>query len=135
MANVDAVKKIRDFVTPFEEFGYEVSDGWIPICEKVEKKIEEYNKSHLNAPIEIFQIKSKFGELRVYLMDAITGDDIHTPEELKPFIEEVEKEALETCEWCGSKEGVRTFSYRGWIRTLCGPCEKELKERNERKEI
>ena len=129
MANVDAVKKIRDFVTPFEEFGYEVSDGWIPICEKVEEKIEEYNKSHLDAPIEIFQIKSKFGELRVYLMDAITGDDIHTPEELKPFIEEVEKEALETCEWCGSKENVHTSSYRGWIRTLCDPCNNELRSR------
>lgn len=135
MANVDAVKKLRDFVTPFEEFGYEVSDGWIPICEKVEKRIKEYNNSHPNSLIEIFQIKSKFGELRVYLMDAITGDDIHTPEELKPFIEEVEEEALETCEWCGSKEEVRTFSYRGWIRTLCDSCEKELKERNERKEI
>lgn len=129
MANVDTVKKIRDFVTPFEEFGYEVSNGWIPICEKVEKKIEEYNKSHSDAPIEIFQIKSKFGELRVYLMDAITGDDINTPEELKPFIEEVEKEAQETCEWCGSKENVRTSSYRGWIRTLCDPCNDELRSR------
>ena len=108
MANVDSVKKIRDFVTPFEEFGYEVSNGWIPICEKVEKKIEEYNKSHSDAPIEIFQIKSKFGELRVYLMDAITGDDIHTPEELKPF---------------------HTSSYRGWIRTLCDPCNDELRSR------
>ena len=129
MANVDAVKKIRDFVTPLEEFGYEVSNGWIPICEKVEEKIEEYNKSHSDAPIEIFQIKSKFGELRVYLMDAITGDDIHTPEELKPFIEEVEKEAQETCEWCGSKENVHTSSYRGWIRTLCDPCNNELRSR------
>jgi hypothetical protein len=129
MANVDAVKKIRDFVTPFEEFGYEVSDGWIPICEKVEEKIEEYNKSHPDAPIEIFQIKSKFGELRIYLMDATTGDDVHTPEELKPFIEEVEKEALETCEWCGSKENVHTSSYRGWIRTLCDPCNDELRSR------
>jgi len=129
MANVDTVKKVRDFVTPFEEFGYEVSNGWIPICEKVEKKIEEYNKSHSDAPIEIFQIKSKFGELRVYLMDATTGDDIHTPEELKPFIEEVEKEARETCEWCGSKEDVHTSSYRGWIRTLCDPCNDELRSR------
>ena len=129
MANVDTVKKIRDFVTPFEEFGYEVSNGWISICEKVEEKIEEYNKSHSDAPIEIFQIKSKFGELRVYLMDAITGDDIHTPEELKPFIEEVEKEARETCEWCGSKENVHTSSYRGWIRTLCDPCNDELRSR------
>ena len=127
MANVDTVKKIRDFVTPFEEFGYEVSNGWIPICEKVEEKIEEYNKSHSDAPIEIFQIKSKFGELRVYLMDAITGE--HTPEELKPFIEEVEKEARETCEWCGSKENVHTSSYRGWIRTLCDPCNDELRSR------
>jgi hypothetical protein len=130
--DVNAMK--RNYITPFEEFGYEVHDGWLPICEKVTKKIEEYNIAHSDNPIEIFQIKSKFGELRVYLMETNTEKD-RTPEELIPFIKEMEKEALGTCEWCGSKEGVRTFSYRGWIRTLCGPCEKELKERNERKEI
>jgi hypothetical protein len=134
MDDVNIMKKERNFVTPFEEFGCEVCDGWLDICDRVKERIRQYNEAHHDNPIEIFQIKSKFGELRVYLMETNTEED-RTPEELRPFIREMEKEALETCEWCGSKKEVRTFSYKGWIRTLCDSCEKELKERNERKEI
>ena len=133
MADNNPIRGTRDYVTAFEEFGPEVSDGWTEISEKVIERINRYNTDHPDNPIEITQLKSKFGELRVYLGNLRTGKDINPPEELKPFIEEMEQEALGTCEWCGSKEKVRTFSYRGWIRTLCEPCEKKLKERNERK--
>lgn len=117
----------NDYLTSYEEFGLEVHEGWVPICEKIIEQVDQYNRNRrLEDQIEIFQIKSKFGELRVYL-DDYNGQTVRPPG-LIDFIEECENECSRTCEWCGSKENVSTSSYKGWIRTLCDKCNNKLRE-------
>ena len=117
---------MRNYVTPYEEFGCEVHDGWLPIVEKIPKLIEQYNRNRqIDEQIEIFQIKSKFGELRVYL-DYKNGNSANDIPGLTDEINKIIDECNHTCEWCGSKENVKTSAHKGWIRTLCEKCKEKL---------
>ena len=118
--------KHNNFVTSYEEFGCEVNDGWLDICNEIIKNVEEYNRNRvIEDQIEISQIKSKFGELRVYLTD-YNGNLVY-PEGLYDFIRDCETRASNTCEYCGSHDNVTTTSYNGWIRTLCDKCNEKLR--------
>ena len=117
---------MTDYITPFEEFGYEVSDGWVPIVKELHAKLNEIGD------IEVFQIKSKFGELRCY---ADVNPDCEGYDNknrlMNDLIDTYEKICKSTCEWCGSKDGVTTKNYRGWIWTLCKNCaEKKINSYN-----
>lgn len=98
-------------ITPFEEFGFEVHDGWLPICKELYKELTDKGA-------EVFQIKTKFGELRCYVKNDTGNTDA--------IIEKYANICSNTCEWCGSNKNVHTKAYKGWIRTLCSNCQEKL---------
>lgn len=112
---------MEDKITPYEEFGIECGNGWKPLLKPIFDYIEEYNKSHEDK-ITIFQIKEKFGGLRVYVDGATL--------ELHNLIENAEYLAEDTCEICGSTKNVGKKA--GWITTCCIECAKNIaKNRNQ----
>jgi hypothetical protein len=66
---------------------------------------------------DVTQVKEKFGSLRIYC---------HTDEASFDLIEELEKESLVTCEFCG--EAGTTKVYGGWYKTLCPKCEEATRK-------
>lgn len=97
--------------TPYELFGKECGPGWDKIIEPLINYIDEYNKS-ASVPIEITQIKEKFGGLRFY-----TDNE---PEDFRELVKTAEEESYKTCEICGTKENVGHTL--GWIQTICKDC-------------
>lgn len=107
----------EDIYTSCMSWGFECGQGWFDIINRCADKMEKWNHLHSDMlPVEACQLKEKFGELRVYLDNAT--------EETYNILHEFEKEADETCEWCGSKKDV-SKTKRGWITTLCAECHKE----------
>lgn len=104
---------------PFEMFGIECGRGWNSLIEPIFNWIKNYNDEHEDNPIEIQQIKEKFGGLRIYVS--------HEPEELKRMIIKAEGDSYGICEECGSQKEVGHTV--GWIKTVCRKCvEKEVRE-------
>lgn len=110
--------------TPFELFGIECGKGWHDLLLPIFSYIDEYNqdKDEDNKLIP-FQIKEKFGGLRVYM-------NFYT-DELNKLIKEAEDEAYKTCELCGSKENVG-MTCEGWLTTECHECMKKWCVEHER---
>ena len=100
---------------PFELFGFEVHDGWLPIVKKLVEELKETDPE-----VEIEQIKTKFGELRCYTS--------YNNNKIDEIINKYEDICANTCEYCGSNDNVTTFANKNrWIVTLCSKCkEKEL---------
>ena len=86
-------------------FGCECGDGWYELIRGVCEKIKDYKD------VEFFQIKEKFGELRMYT-GAVT-DKVHD------IIEEACEQSVTVCEACGKPGKIRGG---GWVRTLCDEC-------------
>lgn len=82
---------------------YECDEGWHPLIDRTLAKIKE-----LEPDFTIFQIKEKFGGLRIY------GHPI--TDEIDNIISDAEDESYHTCEVCGAPGKVRET---GWIKTLC----------------
>lgn len=111
---------------PMELFGIECGEGWYGIIAPLIGYVEEYNENHPDGePIEILQIKEKFGELRFYT-------NFTTPE-LNELIIEAEEKSWKTCETCGSTENVGHTM--GWISVLCPECIRRSFEKNPCQEI
>lgn len=109
---------------PFELFGIECGKGWHKLLNPIFEYIENYNQEKDEEhKMRIFQIKEKFGELRVYLN--------FYNEEVQKLINTAEDEASNTCELCGSKEDVG-LAYEGWLTTECHDCMKKWCQKNER---
>ena len=99
---------------PFDLFGIECSEGWMKIIEPILNYIKEYNlNKEKEKQIKIYQIKEKFGMLRVYT-NFVT-------DKLKELIHEAEYQSTRTCELCGSQENVG-HTVGGWITTCCENC-------------
>jgi len=83
--------------------------------------------------ITIFQIKEKFGQLRINLKtlaDIMVYDNGMTSSEVWNIIESIERLSRYFCEFCGNVRGVTTGTIPtgtqyGWIKTLCEKCRKE----------
>ncbi len=103
---------------------WECGKGWWPMIEKVASAIDSFNATNPGNPIEVSQIKQKFGGLRIYHYNA--------PEDIRRLIDETVEEAWHICEHCGSTDGVttNTESYRV---TLCPECRKAIGPRIPRK--
>ena len=99
---------------------WECGKGWLPMIEKVAAAIDSFNTAHPESPIEVSQIKQKFGRLRIYHHNA--------PEYIRQIIDDVMAASWYTCERCGSTEGVTT-NLEGYRLTLCPTCRKESKPR------
>ena len=61
--------------------------------------------------VRFFQIKQKFGGLRVYYDG---GNNI-----IQDIVRDAETKALTTCEYCGSKENVKLRRRNSWLYTGC----------------
>lgn len=82
-------------------------DGWFPLLEEFFQKL-----AALNQPVQILQIKEKFGGLRIYLSNS--------NEEISDLVEATIAKANNTCEMCGEKGEV--MSSHGWLRCICPAC-------------
>jgi hypothetical protein len=65
---------------------------------------------------DVTDVKEKYGGLRIYAFTDQASYDL---------IEELTKESVHTCEFCG--EHGTSVSLRGWYKTLCPRCEDEAK--------
>lgn len=99
-------------------FGVECEKGWYDIIYSLTKGIYEICKKH-GKFIEVQQIKEKFGGLRYYT-SAIPKE---FAEEVLSMIREAEDESFKICEKCGKPGKIRT---KGWYRTLCDKCQKDI---------
>ena len=102
------------------EMPRECGKGWWPLIEKAAAAIDSFNANHPESPVEVSQIKQKFGGLRIYHYNA--------PENLRLLIDEAVAASWHTCEKCGSTIGVTT-NIEGYRLTLCPACRKEIKPR------
>lgn len=96
---------------------YEVGEGWHPILARLHEQVVT-----LVPDYTVFQVKEKFGGLRVGL--SLDPDlDKNLPSEVTSKVwdlcEAAEEESLRTCEYCG-KAGKALGA--GWIKTLCPRC-------------
>jgi hypothetical protein len=126
-------QKAKGRVTSYQMFGIECAKGWAKLYEPVIELAALHG-------VEIFQIKEKFGGLRIYVGNV---DYKHTnpayAKTLDAIIRAVENASYHTCEECGEdgqsgydleKQKVRYLAITsgsetsGWIRTLCEPCRK-----------
>ena len=100
---------------------WECGKGWWPLIEKVAAAIDSYTTAHPGSPVEVSQIKQKFGGLRIYHYTA--------PEDIRQLIDEAIETSWHTCERCGASEGVTT-NLEGYRLTLCPECRKMIKPRD-----
>lgn len=98
---------------PFELFDIECEDGWKKLYEPIIEYIQEYNKTHEDNPIEIHQIKEKYGSLRFYTN--------YYTEDLRKMIDNAEHESYYTCEICG-KYIDQPIVKNHWIYPFCKEC-------------
>ena len=103
-----------------KEMLWECGEGWWPLIEKVAAAIDSFNAAHPDSPVEVTQIKQKFGGLRIYHHNA--------PEDIRQLIDLAIESSWHTCERCGATEGVTT-NHEGYRLTLCPDCRKEIKPR------
>lgn len=117
----------------YRELG--IDKGWYGIGEKLYDKLIEWEQrgEQLNYPISLFQIKQKFGGLRIYIERGISFDELNEQQrllndEIDDFINELEKEAATTCERCGiQNETVKCSTPDGyWIVNVCDKCKQQL---------
>ena len=103
-----------------KDIPWECGKGWWPMIEKVVAAIDSFNAAHPDSPVEVTQIKQKFGGLRIYYHNA--------PEDIRLLIDGAIEASWHTCERCGATEGVTT-NLEGYRLTLCPECRKEIKAR------
>lgn len=93
----------------------ECGSGWNQIIKDCLDQLE-YLRVTFYPKLKVFEIKEKFGGLRVSLNDY--------PAEVDAIIRRAEHRALSTCEECGL-EG-KPYSQRGWVKTLCTECRRKF---------
>lgn len=98
-------------------FDYSCPAGWEDIVYEACVRF-----SDLDQPVDVVQVKQKFGSLRLYTNQ-------YTPE-IERIVKDAEEQCRHTCERCGSKDGsVERFSgTAGWILNLCKPCQVKRQE-------
>jgi uncharacterized protein with HEPN domain len=103
--------------SPFARDGFDVSDGWHAIIERMSARLA------VDPSLHIDQLKEKWGRLTVYLTPSAAPEPAAagTPgEELDQAIDEAEEESERTCMICGEPG---TNKKRGlWVTVLCEPC-------------
>lgn len=93
----------------------ECGDGWYPLIERLAHHLTylNLNRADYALPIQLTQIKEKYGTLRV---DYVGGDK--RSDEIVRFVESL---SHRICESCSSMTA--TFRvHRGWMFTRCDAC-------------
>ena len=99
---------------------WECGKGWWSLIEKDSAAINPFNAAHPASPVEVSQIKQKFGGLRIYHYNA--------SEDIRQLIDKAIEASWHTSERCGATEGIPT-NVEGYRLTLCADCRKEIKPR------
>lgn len=115
----------RDFPEITGEILFAVEDGWEPLLRRTFQEITlERNKllsscmlekKSMGEDIKLFQVKEKFGTLRVYLT---TGNEVTWN-----LCECAQWASASICEHCGTTQEVTLGG--SWLKTLCKGCRKE----------
>ena len=112
MGKVSELKiKYKDFLSK-DAIGFGCGDGWASLLEP----ILEYGAENIE-DFEIFQVKEKFGGLRIYC-----GGKELSPE-MEKILFDAQQKSFGICEECG--EAAKPKAYGGWIKTLCEVCRKD----------
>jgi len=98
-----------------DEIEFPVGKGWYGIILKAFGELLKLE----NKNFRIFQIKEKYGSLRIYFSSST--------EQAEKIADIAERKSLFTCEECGSSKGT-LISQNYWLMTLCDVCAKKLKE-------
>lgn len=103
--------------SPYELFGIECREGWKHLYQPIIDYANEHNMG-------IFQVKEKFGMLRIYLDEY---DDT-----VKQMIRDAEEKSYNTCEICGKHIG-KPITENHWIYAECQECHNKWKEDRQKK--
>lgn len=93
-----------------------VGAGWRPI---VRWAIVELDR--LGA--KIFQVKEKFGGLRIYYCPEI-GASAKVADAMSAIVADAENVCAKLCEFCGNLGQKRSLS--GWVKTVCDSCHADM---------
>ena len=112
----EAIRLHNETFEPFRDmfkqsFGVSTNPGWYPMVEKLLLDIRALPKD--DGLVRINQIKEKFGGLRVYIEVSGSGD---FKERVRGMIEQAEKQASRTCEFCSNPGVLRSAE---WMRVTC----------------
>ena len=102
---------MSDLMHPYELFGIECGKGWKSLYQPILDKVEEINKDNPD-PIQILQVKEKYGRLDIYLSRYENG--------LLEDIMKASEQSSRICEECGDPAIPRTVN--GWVYQLCDKC-------------
>lgn len=111
--------KAEDIVEKYKESfelctDFSVPTPWLPIVDKLTGIISCRRKRLGIEPVQITQIKDKFGGLNYY---CVGTDDVEDR-----WIRKAEHICRNTCEVCGTKTKVELHKIRSWLWTLCDKC-------------
>ena len=98
----------------FASDGFCIGDGWFGIVDRLSAKLSA------DPNLRVWQIKEKYGSLRVYLCDLDTPPDPKLDQATDTALDKAVKESIRTCEVCG-KPGILARRQR-WISVRCKPC-------------
>lgn len=131
--------------TLYENYGFEVGDGWyqllFDLCTRIEEIYKEYNQP---VTIKVAQVKSKFAQLRFYYdlpgkelgiqaFDFLgagsirmfpKGEQDSLESKIAECVRSAEAKSKSICEQCGSEnaELCNEPPVFRWISTLCPAC-------------
>lgn len=111
------MNNIQELITKYPEMlgtlycGIECNQGWYKLLDELLGKIQAHTTDNSEAPIQVFQIKEKFGGLRFYY----SGGDNY----IAGLVQLAEHESEKTCEVCSAPGTMRTD---GWMKVRCDDC-------------
>ena len=115
---IQELVKQEEIVEPIQ-FGVSCGDGWYWLLDNLMDIIKHYCHDNDVAPIQITQIKEKFGGLRFYYNG---GDDM-----IDGMAWLAEHMSYQVCEYCGTTENVGHT--QGWLSTICLNCREKTPNR------
>lgn len=114
-ASPELLSLIEDHEEVFGSYAYRgmvnVGKGWVPIVRKAVEELVALD--NLSEPLEVVQVKEKFGGLRIYT-------NIYS-DEIQSIIRKAEAECDKVCEHCGTQKDVQ-LRKTSWWKTLCETC-------------
>jgi uncharacterized protein with HEPN domain/predicted RNase H-like HicB family nuclease len=97
--------------------GFCIGDGWHGIVDRLSATLAA------DPNLCIWQIKEKYGSLRVHFCDRDTPSDQRLDKATDAALDRATRESMRTCEICG-KPG-RLTRRRNWVSVRCRPCLKD----------
>ncbi len=94
--------------------GFCVGDGWHGLIDRLSAKLSA------DPNLCVWQIKEKYGSLRVHFCDQDTPSDPRLDKATEAALDRATRESMRTCEICG-KPG-RLTRRRNWVSVRCKPC-------------